>query len=90
MTLSAQKPFRRLAIVNRGEAAMRCIRTAKALRLREGSELAILALFTEVDREAPFVGSVGMAFCASFFQDGHDFMGKVDFVGISGGFDQAD
>ena len=43
-----------------------------------------------IDREAPFVGSVGMAFCASFFQDGHDFMGKVDFVGISGGFDQAD
>ncbi|NNL86106.1 MAG: ATP-grasp domain-containing protein, partial [Myxococcales bacterium] len=44
-----------LAIVNRGEAAMRCIRSAKALRAREGSALRTLALYTQADREAPFV-----------------------------------
>lgn len=34
---------------------MRCIRTVKALRLREGSELTSIALYTDVDRDAPFV-----------------------------------
>ncbi len=55
MSGPTQRPLRRLAIVNRGEAAMRCIRTVKALRLREGSELTSIALFTDVDRDAPFV-----------------------------------
>ena len=48
-------PIRRLAIVNRGEAAMRCIRTVKALRALEGSDMEVVALYTDVDREAPFV-----------------------------------
>ncbi|MBW2423258.1 MAG: ATP-grasp domain-containing protein [Deltaproteobacteria bacterium] len=45
----------RLAIVNRGEAAMRCLRTAKTLREREGSGLEVIALYTPPDRDAPFV-----------------------------------
>ena len=49
------KPIHRLAIVNRGEAAMRCIRTVKALRALEGSELQVIALYTDPDRDAPFV-----------------------------------
>ncbi|MGH7859916.1 MAG: acetyl-CoA carboxylase biotin carboxylase subunit, partial [Candidatus Binatia bacterium] len=53
--MSANVRFKLLGIVNRGEAAMRCIRTVKALRNREGSELATLALYTPVDRDAPFV-----------------------------------
>ncbi len=48
-------PIRRLAIVNRGEAAMRCIRAVKALRAEEGSDLQAIALYTAVDRDAPFV-----------------------------------
>ena len=48
-------PIRRLAIVNRGEAAMRCIRTVKALRALESSDMQVIALYTDVDREAPFV-----------------------------------
>jgi len=49
------RPIRRLAIVNRGEAAVRCIRAVKTLREAEGSALECLALYTEVDRRAPFV-----------------------------------
>ncbi|MCA9505335.1 MAG: ATP-grasp domain-containing protein, partial [Myxococcales bacterium] len=45
----------RLAIVNRGEAAVRCLRTAKSLREREGGGLEVVALFTPPDRDAPFV-----------------------------------
>src|SRR3990172_7779903 len=48
-------PIRRLAIVNRGEAAMRCIRAVKALRAEEGSDLQAIALYTAADRDAPFV-----------------------------------
>ena len=53
MTLRTQ--IRRLAVVNRGEAALRCIRTVKALRARERMPLEVVALYTEVDRDAPFV-----------------------------------
>src|SRR5262247_3977556 len=48
-------PIRRLAIVNRGEAAMRCIRAVKALRAEEGSDLQAIALYTAADRDVPFV-----------------------------------
>ncbi|TMA34076.1 MAG: ATP-grasp domain-containing protein, partial [Deltaproteobacteria bacterium] len=48
-------PIRRLGIVNRGEAAMRCVRAVRALRAREGSGLRAVVLYTDVDRDAPFV-----------------------------------
>src|SRR5262245_30454666 len=54
-------PIRRLAIVNRGEAAMRCVRTVKSLRALEGTELSVIALYTDVDREAPFVRHADLA-----------------------------
>ncbi len=49
------EPIRCLAIVNRGEAAMRCIRAVKSLRALEGQELRVVALYTSADRDAPFV-----------------------------------
>ena len=48
-------PIRRLAIANRGEAAMRCIRAVKTLRALEASDLECVALYTDVDRDEPFV-----------------------------------
>jgi acetyl/propionyl-CoA carboxylase alpha subunit len=44
-----------IGIVNRGEAALRCIRTVKAMRARDGIDLRCLALYTDPDRDAPFV-----------------------------------
>ncbi len=42
-------------MVNRGEAAMRCIRAVKSLRALEQSEMQVVALYTEGDSDAPFV-----------------------------------
>jgi len=53
--VSIVHPIRRLAIVNRGEAAMRAIRSIKAMRAMENSTIESVALYTDVDREAPFV-----------------------------------
>jgi acetyl/propionyl-CoA carboxylase alpha subunit/acetyl-CoA carboxylase carboxyltransferase component len=53
--VSGRAEIRRLAIVNRGEAAMRCIRAVKALRALERSDLSCIALYTSPDRDAPFV-----------------------------------
>lgn len=51
----------RLAIVNRGEAAVRCLRTAKSLRAREGGGLEVIALFTAPDGNTPFVRQADLA-----------------------------
>jgi acetyl/propionyl-CoA carboxylase alpha subunit/acetyl-CoA carboxylase carboxyltransferase component len=50
-----RRPIRRLAIVNRGESAMRCIRAVKTLAAEGEREIQVIALYTEVDRDAPFV-----------------------------------
>lgn len=47
--------IRRLAIVNRGEAAIRCIRAVKTLAAEDGRDIQAIALYTDVDRDAPFV-----------------------------------
>jgi acetyl/propionyl-CoA carboxylase alpha subunit/acetyl-CoA carboxylase carboxyltransferase component len=53
--------IRRLAVVNRGEAAMRCIRAVKALRTLEDSTLEVVALYTASDSDAPFVRNADIA-----------------------------
>jgi len=47
--------FQRVAIVNRGEAAMRFIHAAREFRQERGVPLRTIALFTEPDRHAMFV-----------------------------------
>ena len=47
--------MRRIAIVNRGDAALRCLRAIRALREEDGSPLLGLALYTESDLDAPYV-----------------------------------
>jgi acetyl/propionyl-CoA carboxylase alpha subunit/acetyl-CoA carboxylase carboxyltransferase component len=50
-----QDEFQRVAIVNRGEAAMRFIHAAREFRDEHGVPLRTIAFFTEPDRHAMFV-----------------------------------
>ena len=45
----------RIAILNRGEAATRCLRAIRELRTEEGTDLVGISLYTDPDRFAPFV-----------------------------------
>ncbi len=47
--------FQRVAVLNRGDAAMRFLRTARELADLDGPALDVVAVFTEPDRDAPFV-----------------------------------
>ena len=40
---------------------MRCIRSVKSLRAQEGSGISAVALYTDVDRDAPFVRHADLA-----------------------------
>jgi len=55
--------FRRVAIVNRGEAAMRFIHAAREFNHENGIALRTIALFTEPDRHAMFVREADEAVC---------------------------
>ncbi len=50
-----------IGVVNRGDAALRCVRAVKALRAQEGGSLRVAVLYTDVDREAPFVRHADVA-----------------------------
>jgi acetyl/propionyl-CoA carboxylase alpha subunit/acetyl-CoA carboxylase carboxyltransferase component len=54
--------FGRIAIVNRGEAAMRLIRAARELAAETGSRVETVALHTDVDRGATFVRGADIAY----------------------------
>jgi acetyl/propionyl-CoA carboxylase alpha subunit/acetyl-CoA carboxylase carboxyltransferase component len=58
-----QNEFKRVAIVNRGEAAMRFIRAAREFNQEHGTSLRTIALFTEPDRQAMFVREADEAVC---------------------------
>ncbi|RAL20439.1 hypothetical protein DL240_16680 [Lujinxingia litoralis] len=53
--------FRRVAVLNRGEAAMRFIRGAQTWSRREHIPLESIALYTAADAEAPFVQAADFA-----------------------------
>ncbi len=55
--------FQRVAIVNRGEAAMRFIHAAREFNQEHGTALRIIALFTEPDCRALFVREADEAVC---------------------------
>jgi acetyl/propionyl-CoA carboxylase alpha subunit/acetyl-CoA carboxylase carboxyltransferase component len=58
-----QHDFQRIAIVNRGEAAMRFIHAAQEFNLERETSLRTIALFTEPDRNAMFVREADEAMC---------------------------
>jgi len=54
--------FGRVAIVNRGEAAMRLIHAARELSAQTGTPIETVALHTDVDRTATFVREADIAY----------------------------
>jgi acetyl/propionyl-CoA carboxylase alpha subunit/acetyl-CoA carboxylase carboxyltransferase component len=54
--------FSRVAIVNRGEAAMRLIHAARDLSAETGARLETVALYTDADRTATFVREADLAY----------------------------
>jgi acetyl/propionyl-CoA carboxylase alpha subunit/acetyl-CoA carboxylase carboxyltransferase component len=58
-----QRAFQRLAIVNRGEAAMRGIRAVHELNWERSEQVRTIALFTEPDRHALFVRQADERYC---------------------------
>ncbi len=56
-------PFTRLAIVNRGEPAMRLIHAVRELNAQREEPIVVIALFTETERHAMFVREADEAVC---------------------------
>ena len=54
--------FRRIAVVNRGEAAMRLIHAVRDLNAETGSSIQVVALHTEGERRAMFVREADLAY----------------------------
>jgi acetyl/propionyl-CoA carboxylase alpha subunit/acetyl-CoA carboxylase carboxyltransferase component len=54
--------FSRIAIVNRGEAAMRLIHAVRDINAESGSSIQVVALYTEADRTAMFVREADLAY----------------------------
>ncbi|WP_048876635.1 acetyl/propionyl/methylcrotonyl-CoA carboxylase subunit alpha, partial [Saccharomonospora saliphila] len=55
--------FRRVAVVNRGEAAMRLIHAVRECNADGGPQWETVALYTDVDRDATFVREADDAYC---------------------------
>ncbi len=58
-----ERDFQRVAIVNRGEAAIRFIHAAREFNEERGTSLRCIALFTDPDRRAMFVREADEAVC---------------------------
>ncbi|MBO2453411.1 ATP-grasp domain-containing protein [Actinomadura barringtoniae] len=54
--------FRRVAIVNRGEAAMRLIHAVRDLSAETGARIETVALYTDADKNATFVREADVAY----------------------------
>jgi len=57
------RPFQRLAVVNRGEAAMRLIHAVREINETRADPIAIVALYTQPERQAMFVRHADDAYC---------------------------
>jgi acetyl/propionyl-CoA carboxylase alpha subunit/acetyl-CoA carboxylase carboxyltransferase component len=62
LVLEAQPVFSRVAIVNRGEAAMRFIHAARDLSAQTGERIETVALYTDADATATFVREADLAY----------------------------
>jgi acetyl/propionyl-CoA carboxylase alpha subunit/acetyl-CoA carboxylase carboxyltransferase component len=57
------RTFRRLAVVNRGEPAMRLIHAVRELNEQRAEPIAVIALYTDPERSAMFVRHADEAYC---------------------------
>eukprot|EP00899_Mesostigma_viride_P021062 jgi/Mesvir1/28958/Mv17735-RA.1 len=57
-----RQKFKRLAIVNRGEPAMRCIHAVREYNAENGTHIKTIALYTEPDKTALFVREADEAY----------------------------
>ncbi|MGZ6705848.1 MAG: ATP-binding protein [Solirubrobacteraceae bacterium] len=77
-----QRPFTRLAIVNRGEPAMRLIHAVRELNDQSEAQIALIALYTEGEEDAMFVRHADGAHCLGpgtvTLQDGTRSNGYLD------------
>ena len=73
-----QRPFTRLAIVNRGEPAMRLIHAVRELNEQRRDPIVLIALFTDVERHAMFVREADEAVCLSPSTGGTHRSGYLD------------
>jgi acetyl/propionyl-CoA carboxylase alpha subunit len=66
--------FERIAIVNRGEPALRLMRAVREWNCERGAKLRTIALYTEPDRDALFVREADTSFLLgpAMFLDPHD------------------
>ena len=61
--MSSRHSFHRVAILNRGEAAVRFTRAARTWARMRGATLDVVAFYTHPDRAAPFVRMASAAVC---------------------------
>src|SRR4051812_12939929 len=61
-TLRGGSVFRRIAVVNRGEAAMRLINAVRELNAEGGEPIETVALYTDGERTATFVREADIAY----------------------------
>ncbi len=63
MNVGGVRGLRRIAVVNRGEPAMRLIHAVRELRLATGADVSAIALHTTAERAAMFVRDADEAVC---------------------------
>ena len=84
--MSLARPFQRLAIVNRGEAAMRLIHAVRELNAGSTQQIRTIALYTEPERGAMFVREADEAYClgpaTTVDEDGRRRSGYLDFAAL--------
>ena len=84
--MSLSRPFSRLAVVNRGEAAMRLIHAVRELNAVAETPIRIIALYTDPERSAMFVREADEAHrlgpAITVDPDGHRRSGYLDFAAL--------
>ncbi|HEY7076345.1 MAG TPA: biotin carboxylase N-terminal domain-containing protein, partial [Solirubrobacteraceae bacterium] len=80
------RPFTRLAVVNRGEAAMRLIHAVRELNESRAEPITLIALYTEPERHAMFVRHADEAYCigpaTTVGADGRRLNGYLDYAAL--------